>query len=121
MKEEPRKPGSERADTRQAVRLAGLWALGGLAPPGRCKGGQHRIVHWGDQTGAEIIRTLHNAVLTTFSPGLQDASFVNHFSNAFRIECRSTSVLCKIAVDLSNISCMKKVWLIKHEINTYLQ
>merc|ERR1719478_455112 len=24
--------------------------------------GQHRIVHWGDQTGAEIIRTLHNAV-----------------------------------------------------------
>merc|ERR1719353_1088789 len=24
--------------------------------------GQHRIVHWGDQTGAEIVRTLHNAV-----------------------------------------------------------
>merc|ERR1719379_2827848 len=24
--------------------------------------GQHRIVHWGDQTGAEIIRTPHNAV-----------------------------------------------------------
>merc|ERR1719199_1392343 len=24
--------------------------------------GLHRIVHWGDQTGAEIIRTLHNAV-----------------------------------------------------------
>ena len=30
MKEELRKPGSERADTRQVVRLAGLWALGGL-------------------------------------------------------------------------------------------
>ena len=35
MLEELRQPGSERADTRQAVRLAGLWALGGLAAPGR--------------------------------------------------------------------------------------
>merc|ERR1719353_683109 len=25
--------------------------------------GQHHIVHWGDQTGAEIVRTLHNAVM----------------------------------------------------------
>ena len=35
MLEELRQSGIERADTRQAVRLAGLWALGGLAPPGR--------------------------------------------------------------------------------------
>ena len=35
MLEELRQSGSERADTRQAVWLAGLWALSGLAPPGR--------------------------------------------------------------------------------------
>ena len=39
MIEELRQPGSERTDTRQAVRLAELWALGGLVPPGRrCRG-----------------------------------------------------------------------------------